>query len=151
VKFCKTEVLKILGLALLSAVVFNSFSPNSVDYIYHPLQMKDKKVVTLQEAKKLFDDKKVLFLDARPEPIYKRGHIPGAVNVPYNANDKEKLMTGIAKDKDIVVYCYSSRCNQARILEVRIKELGYDNIAVFDGGIIEWTKAKFPVEKQEDK
>lgn len=150
-KFCKTEVLKILGLALLSAVVFNSFSPNSVDYIYHPLQMKDKKVVTLQEAKKLFDDKKVLFLDARPEPIYKRGHIPGAVNVPYNANDKEKLMTGIAKDKDIVVYCYSSRCNQARILEVRIKELGYDNIAVFDGGIIEWTKAKFPVEKQEDK
>jgi len=150
-KFYKTEVLKILGIALLSAIVFNSFSSNSVDYIYNPPQLENKKIVSLVEAKKLYDAKEVLFLDARPEPIYKRGHIPGALNVPYNSSEKKKLMAEIPLEKDIVVYCYSSRCNQARMLDARIREMGYKNVAVFEGGIVEWTKANFPVEKQEDK
>jgi len=150
-KFCKTEVLKILGIALLSAIVFNSFSSNSVEYIYSPVQVKDKRTVTLIEAKKLFDAKEVIFLDARPAPVYKRGHIPGAISVPYNSMEKQKLMADIPKEKDLVVYCYSSRCNQASLLDVRIRKLGYKNIVIFEGGVVEWTRAKYPYEKQEEK
>ena len=146
-KFCKTEVLKILGIAVLSAIVFNSFSSNNVEYIYSTVQLEDKTTVTLEEAKELFDAKEVLFLDARPSPIYKRGYIPGAISVPYNSMEKEKLMADIPKDKNLVVYCYSSRCNQANLLNVRIRKLGYKNIVVFEGGIVEWTKAKYPLEK----
>jgi len=148
-KFSKTEVLKILSIAVLSAIVFNSFSSNSVEYIYSPVQLEDKKTVTLQEAKKLFDAKEAIFLDARPAPIYKRGFIPGAISVPYSSMEKEKLMADIPKDKNLVVYCYSSRCNQANLLDVRIRKLGYKNIVIFEGGIVEWTKAKYPLEKPE--
>jgi len=150
-KFCKTEVLKILGVAILSAVLFNSFSSQGVEYIYSPDVPGDKKVVSLEEAKKLLDEKEVLFLDARPVSIYKRGHIPGAVSVPYNAPEKEKLMADISKDKNLVVYCYSQRCNQARLLQKRIEKLGYNNTTLFDGGIKEWTKANYPMEKSEAK
>jgi rhodanese-related sulfurtransferase len=148
-KFCKTEVLKILGIALLSAILFNSFSSSNVEYIYNGVQLEEKRVVSLEEAKKLFDAKEVIFLDARPAPIYKRGHIPGALNVPFNSMEKEKLMSDIKVDQPLVVYCYSARCNQASLLDARIRKLGYKNVAVFSGGIVEWTKAKYPLEKED--
>ena len=148
-RFYKTEVLKILGIALLSAVLFNSFSSNSVEYIYNGIQLEEKRVVTLKEAKELFDAKEVTFLDARPAPIFKRGHIPGALNVPFNSMEKEKLMKDIKLDQPLVVYCYSAKCNQASLLDARIRKLGYKNVAVFSGGIVEWTKADYPLEKED--
>ena len=148
-KFCKTEVLKIIGVAVLSAIVFNSFSSTSVEYIYEPLHLEDKRTVSLEDAKKLFDAKEVVFLDARPASIYKRGHIPGAISVPYNSMEKEKLMADIPKDQNLIVYCYSAKCSQASILDIRIRKLGYEKIAIFEGGIVEWTKAKYPLEKHE--
>ena len=62
--FNKIEVIKILGISLLSAVLFNSFSSNPIDYIYKPVQSTEKQVVSLEDAKKLADAKEVLFIDA---------------------------------------------------------------------------------------
>lgn len=150
-KFYKTEVLKILAIAVLSAVLFNSLSATGIGFIYKPVQFKHKKMVSLEETKKIFDEKSALFIDARPAVNYKHGHIPGAINVPFNSKDKEKLMADISKDQSIIVYCYSERCNQARLLHASITKLGYTNSALFAGGIMEWTKAKYPVEKSEEK
>lgn len=145
-KFYKSEVFKILGIAVLSAVLFNSFSSASVEYIYTPSQDDGKHNVSLEEAKKLYESKEAIFLDARPVPVYHRGHIPGAISVPYNSKEMEKLIADISKDQHIVVYCYSSRCNQARILDKKVRELGYENVSIFEGGIKEWTKVQYPME-----
>jgi len=149
--FNKIEVIKILGISLLSAVLFNSFSSNPIDYIYKPVQSTEKQVVSLEDAKKLVDAKEVLFIDARPLALYKRGHIPGAISVPYNSAEKEKLMADIAKDKEIVSYCYSARCSMAHKLADSLRKLGYTHVSIFEGGIVEWTKAKYPLDKTEDE
>ena len=140
------EILFILSLSIGSAVMFQSVSANGVDYIYKPPAVLKNTVLSLNEAKKIFDAKEALFIDARPEPQYKHDHIRSAINVPYNSNQKERLMTGISKEKYIVVYCYSKRCNQARRLEEALKTFGFKQVVLFEDGISEWKKAKYPID-----
>lgn len=59
--------------------------------------------ITLAEAKKDFDDGKVIFVDTRAEVTYKQEHIKGAINVPMEAF--EIKYKEIPTDKKIIAYC----------------------------------------------
>ena len=144
------EISLVILLSVVTAVLFNSISAKSVDYIFkHPV-IKNKSIISLYEAKKIFDEKRALFIDARPEAQYKRDHIPSAINIPYNSNKKEELTSEISKDKNIIVYCFSKRCNQARRLSDALIKIGFKQVALFEEGIIAWQKAKYPVEKNKN-
>jgi len=138
------EILLIILVSVVFAILFNTVSASGVEYIYKPSTVSNNSVLSLYETKKIFDDKRALFIDARPESQYKRDHISGAINVPYNSQKKETLVEGISKDKNIVVYCYSKRCNQARRLASALNKLGFNQVALFEDGIFEWQKAKYP-------
>ena len=57
--------------------------------------------ITLEDAKKAFDDKTAVFIDARSAEIYKAEHIKGAINMPYSTED----FSSLPKGKTIIVYC----------------------------------------------
>jgi 3-mercaptopyruvate sulfurtransferase SseA len=58
--------------------------------------------VTLEDAKKAFDEGSAIFIDARPSEAYKDGHVKGSINLPYGSTDDfDKLPRG----KTIIVYC----------------------------------------------
>jgi len=58
--------------------------------------------ITLEDAKKAFDDGSAIFIDSRPAEAYKDGHVKGATNLPYGSTDDfDKLPKG----KTIIVYC----------------------------------------------
>ena len=59
--------------------------------------------IGIVEAKKAFDANSALFVDARSLDVYKDEHIPGAIDVPYGAPDKQ--VEAIPKGKTIIVYC----------------------------------------------
>ncbi|NOG44109.1 MAG: rhodanese-like domain-containing protein [Calditrichaeota bacterium] len=144
------EIIFILLISLASAAIFNSVSVSGVSYIYKPQIVKNNSILSLYETKNIFDANEGLFIDARPKSQYKRDHIKGAVNVPYNSSEKENLMRGIEHNQNIIVYCYSKRCNQARRLAKDLEKLGYTQVALFEDGIVEWKKAKYPVEVVEN-
>jgi len=59
--------------------------------------------ITVEDAKKVYDDKSAIIVDARAADIYKDEHIKGAINIPIGSNSSE--FDKLPKGKKIVVYC----------------------------------------------
>ncbi|MCK4847027.1 MAG: rhodanese-like domain-containing protein [Deltaproteobacteria bacterium] len=53
----------------------------------------------------LADGGQITVVDVREGRAFKSGHIPGAVNIPYNGRDKEHF-TRLGKEERIVFVCY---------------------------------------------
>lgn len=79
------------------------------------------------------EDREYLLIDVRTESEYSSGHIPTAVNIPYQ-DIVERLPEG-PKDRLIVVYCRSG--SRSSVAQQALRESGYTNVANF-GGILDW-------------
>jgi rhodanese-related sulfurtransferase len=140
------EIAVIFVISIVSAFFYNSYLVAGIPYVYEQEKVADGSVVSLAQAKEMIDNPEIIFIDSRPITSYKVAHLPGAINVPYNSPQVEKLMSDIKKDQSIVIYCYSRRCNMARLLASKLHQMAYTNVAVFDEGISVWQKHKYPVE-----
>lgn len=103
-------------------------------------------------AKRLFDSKnrKVLFIDARPEDHFREGHIPGSMNV-YAEQWQSQIpeLVQISRDQVIVTYCGGGdECELSHDLAKNLKALGFKTVVVYMGGIKDWTAKKYPVATQ---
>jgi 3-mercaptopyruvate sulfurtransferase SseA len=59
--------------------------------------------ISLEEAKKAFDEKSATFIDTHVKAAYDAGHIPGAINI--TVQDLEAKFNTIPKGKRIIAYC----------------------------------------------
>lgn len=59
--------------------------------------------ITLEEAKKDYDNGTAVIIDSRPEVAYKQEHIAGALNIPIGSPDTR--FSEIPKGKKIIIYC----------------------------------------------
>jgi rhodanese-related sulfurtransferase len=77
------------------------------------------------------------------ERDYKSGHIEDAISLPINCSDEmyTEMLSSLEKDKKIVLYCQSAGCQFAEKIALRLKEDGFENLAIFKGGWVEWQKA----------
>lgn len=86
----------------------------------------------------------VLFVDARSQSAYRKGHIPGAILLDYHVfeQDDPDLIDKLELPKDvtIVVYCDGSDCQASHIVADHLLDAGYreDLVKVFSGGWEEW-------------
>lgn len=89
-------------------------------------------------------------VDLRAESDYKNGHIPGAINIPYDKWDgfkgDQKEFPGLRKDGINYVYCYEILCNLGQVAGKKFASLGYP-VKEMKGGFQEWKKRRYPVEK----
>ena len=62
--------------------------------------------ITRNELKAKMDrNDKFVLLEALPEEYYRRSHLPGAVNLPYEEAAEKAAAILPDKEADIVVYC----------------------------------------------
>ena len=137
----------IVALMLGIALVFNAPAALAKDMTAKDLVEKAKKNITmisLEDAKALFDKGGVIFLDCREPKEYKSGHIPGAINIPRGL--LEFKVEGKIPDKnaDIVMYCKSG--GRGCLACESIGEMGYKNVKNMEGGWMAWSKAGYPVD-----
>jgi len=87
-------------------------------------------------------DPSLFVLDVRTPQEYAAGHVPGAVNVPYD--QVASHLAEIPKDKDVVLYCRSGRRTglAAEVLEAN----GYTKLGHLQGDMEAWLKDGRPVE-----
>jgi len=109
---------------------------------------------------KSFYDRGVLFIDVgnEAEGLWKEGHIPGAVNLPFvekgteNKRLRETNLGEVAeKTKEVVVYwCTPDRttCNPYAAT-AKVVNWGYQKVYYFDGGAPAWKEAGYPIETDE--
>ena len=112
---------------------------------------------------------KVLFVDGRPSGMYvrlvsgkaihndewiaRRGHLPGAVNLPWKSlmNNRAEFLDpntleamyrerGIDEEKDAVVFYCNQGLHAAFDWFVAAKILGFDNARIYDGSMSEWAE-----------
>tara|TARA_B000000609_G_C24172040_1_gene351075 strand:+ start:1161 stop:1643 length:483 start_codon:yes stop_codon:yes gene_type:complete len=103
-------------------------------------------VVSLDQAKSFYDNK-VLFLDARDEAYFNKGHIKGALKniflmeLIFNIEEIQK------KSDPLVVYCGDPGCGDSEDLAYNLQDYGFTKLYVFKGGWLEWSAANYPSEK----
>src|SRR3954464_8350146 len=79
-----------------------------------------------------------VLLEIEPEEDYRRGHLPGALNVPFER--LAELVPELVSDGDaeVVVYCCGSGCMDGRRAAQELESLGYTNVRSYDGGKKDW-------------
>ena len=108
-------------------------------------------VIDLAAAKRLFDQKAAVFVDARSSWPYQLGHVPGALHVPPSAVPAtfDTVLADLSKDTALVVYCSGETCNLGSKLAQKLaEEMDFTRIYVFAGGFPQWEEAGYPVESE---
>jgi len=126
------------------------------------LNVSDNQTVraTLKDIKAALNSNGVTIVDARPAKVYRgesniwvrNGHIPGAINIewrkltdPNNAHKFKGLdelrkvyeEIGLHKDRDIIVYCGTSR--EASLEYIVLKHLlGFSKVRLYEGSWAEY-------------
>jgi len=100
-------------------------------------------VVTLQEAKALWNSGTALFLDARATADYQAGHIAGALSLPIDEFDNHypQIQPMLTTDTTIVAYCDGLDCDLSHRLIDRLRELDYHNVRLLVNGWTTWHAA----------
>jgi rhodanese-related sulfurtransferase len=80
-------------------------------------------------------------LDVRSVDSYAKGHIPGAVSLPYGRIN-ERNLEAYPADMLFVVYCAGPHCNGADRAAVRLARLGR-KVKKMIGGITGWKDEGF--------
>ena len=87
-------------------------------------------------------DDSAYVLDVRSPEEYAGGHVPGAVNIPYD--QIASRLAEVPKDKDVVLYCKSGR--RAGIAAEVLAGQGYERLQHLEGDIVAWVDKGRPVE-----
>jgi rhodanese-related sulfurtransferase len=87
-------------------------------------------------------DSSLLLLDVRTPDEFSAGHIPGAVNIPYD--QVAAHLAEIPKGDEVVLYCHSGR--RAGLAAEVLAANGYTRLAHLEGDMQGWQAAHRPVE-----
>lgn len=110
-----------------------------------PATQPTVKKITLEEFEKMRKDKSAVVLDVRTPREFEAGHVPGAVNIPWQSPDFDKQVEKLDKSKTYLVHCYSGSRSAAATKEM--SKLNFDHLFDFSGGTRAYQRAKMPVEK----
>ena len=102
-------------------------------------------LLTMQEAFMLWKNGSI-FIDARDPENYDEGHIPGAINLPFEEWDDywEAVRPQLNPDSTIVCYCDGFDCELSLFAARELKLDGYPKALTFFGGFHKWVNAKLP-------
>jgi len=100
--------------------------------------------VKAEEAHQLMtDDKSIQVLDVRTPKEYAQGHIKGAINIDYYADDFAEQLEALDPNTTYLVHCRSG-VRSGRSLPI-LKAKGISHLIHLDGGIRAWNSADLPV------
>jgi rhodanese-related sulfurtransferase len=93
-------------------------------------------------ARNLRQNPGLVVIDVREAEDYRKGHIPGALNLPH---DKWNSLQGLRKEALNVLYCYSQQCHLAATAAVEFAGKGY-SVMEMDGGFEAWKENDLEIE-----
>lgn len=84
-------------------------------------------------------------VDCRSKESFARGHVPGAISLPYRTMDAAST-AGLPRDKTVVAYCTSVHCNASAKGALRLARLGF-RVKEMVGGLRGWEAEGYPVQR----
>ena len=90
-----------------------------------------------------------IILDVRTAKEYHSGHVPGAIRVPFYSIKQHLDKLPEQRDTPVVVYCTHGL--RAGIARFGLRRAGFENVVYLEGHMLEWRKAKLPIERLQEK
>lgn len=94
-------------------------------------------------AARLDDPAAPLILDVRSPEEYADGHIPGAVNIPYDQLAGRTAELDAYRERGLVVYCRTGR--RAGIAEKALADAGFAQVWDLEGHMVAWREGAHPL------
>jgi rhodanese-related sulfurtransferase len=122
------------------------------------LREQGLQLVDGHQARQLFQDPRfqqgtLVFLDARDEPRYREGHIPGAWEFdPYRPEKYFPAVYPLCQAAEqIVIYCNGGDCDDSEFAALTLRDVGIttNKLFIYDGGFAEWATNGLSVETGE--
>jgi len=106
-------------------------------------------LIPQDEALNAFSSGTGVFLDARSPRLYAEGHIPGALNLPWDEFEmySDRVMGNIPPDALVITYCDGEGCSQGDYLARELSSGGYTDVRVLTSGWSGWVEWGLPVER----
>jgi rhodanese-related sulfurtransferase len=87
-------------------------------------------------------DAPFVVVDCRSAASFEKGHVPGALNIPYRTMSPET--TAHLRGKAVVAYCSSWHCNASAKGALRLAKLGFP-VKEMVGGMAAWRQEGYTV------
>ena len=107
--------------------------------------------MSIQELKKMMDEGvEITIIDVQPKAVYDKGHIKGAVSIPWKSQLRLEDVWSIPSGIPIVTYCAcgpgEADSNDAAR---QLIKMGYSDVKVLAHPSIQgWLEAGYPTEKR---
>lgn len=96
-------------------------------------------IIKYEQLMKLFRDNGTILIDAREKSEFSTGHIPGAINIPYERYyEFEEQIARLPKDKWLICYCDGPPCDLGHLLAEELRLRNFSRVAFYKGGVDDW-------------
>jgi rhodanese-related sulfurtransferase len=112
------------------------------------IDLKKLKFITIEDLLEMeANEQDYKLIEIQSEEKYKEGHIPGALNIPWN--DLETKAPELLNKKDLIVtYCAGYSCHASTNAAIKLTEMGYKNVLDYKGGKRGWLHAGLKLVKE---
>jgi len=96
-----------------------------------------------------YQQEQVIFIDARDDPAYQAGHIPGAYQLDYYRPEPylPAVLQAAQFARQIVIYCNGGDCEDSEFAATLLAPaVPPGTLGVYGGGFTEWVTNGLPVE-----
>jgi rhodanese-related sulfurtransferase len=149
------QILALVFLSAVAALAVNALRPDRLPLVGDwsaatriTTSTGERMDISLEEAENLFFTYAAVFIDARSEEDYTRGHIQNARCLPWH--DVDLRFMGVTEELDlempIVTYCDGETCELSHDLALFLRDAGFVNTRVLVNGWTLWQQAGLPVE-----
>jgi len=104
------------------------------------------KTIDVKNAVLLMNRETCIIIDVRNEEKFNAGHIPNAINIPFNKFSEEIDRLKRESEKTILVYCGSGNSSGKAMKILNQKE--FKSAMIIEGGFSEWIKSQLPVSQK---
>ena len=118
-------MIRIAILSLFLTFSCDYLSPTDINFI------SDSDFIEMQEID-------YILLDVRTPDEFSSGYIKNAINLDFYSETFQNDILSLPKDETIVLYCRTN--NRSSKTANILKENGFREISVLEGGITEWVK-----------
>ncbi|AEG19364.1 rhodanese-like domain-containing protein [Methanobacterium paludis] len=117
-----------------------------------PVNPEDQLIINITplDAIKLIEnssnDHEFILIDLRTPKEFSKGHVEGAENLDYYADDFKKQLDEMDKDKKYIIYC-GSGVRGTKTSKIMM-DMGFMEVYNILGGFAGWKITKLPVAKE---
>lgn len=156
------EILILMSVSAVLAFTVNAVSPKGIAIVgqwdtskgvisakeKNKVPQYDLEIDNILDAKKIFDSKAAVFVDARSVEEFDEGHIKGAESLPLYSYDTliEKFTVKYKPSTYLITYCSGRECEDSHELAQLLMDAGFENISVYIDGFPLWAERGYPVE-----